>query len=182
MEVKVNNTIIRLIQGDITVQRTAAVVNAANSSLLGGGGVDGAIHRAGGSQVLEECKKIRSEKGKCSAGEAVITSGGNLYANSVIHTVGPVWSGGNKNEQEVLARAYWNCLSLAKEKGIYSISFPSISTGAYGFPIEKASEIAVNTVRKFVEENSGIDEIQFVLFSGPDFKVYENAMQKLPGE
>lgn len=179
MEVKINNTTLRLIQGDITKQETEAIVNAANSGLLGGGGVDGAIHRAGGPQILEECKEIRARQGKCPTGEAVITTGGNLKADYVIHTVGPIWHGGNNNEDQLLSNAYRNSLSLAAEKGIKSISFPSISTGAYRFPMERAAKIALSTVREFIERGTGIEEVQFVLFSSGDLEKYEKAWEEL---
>lgn len=178
MEVKFNKTILRLVQGDITQQETAAIVNAANSGLLGGGGVDGAIHRAGGPQILEECKEIRAGQGKCPTGEAVITTGGNLKADYVIHTVGPVWSGGTYNEEEMLHNAYQNSLKLAQKKGIKSVSFPSISTGAYRFPIERAARIALSTVKEFIKINGGFEVVQFVLFSQGDLKQYENALQE----
>ncbi len=143
MEITVGKTRFSLIQGDITLQETEAIVNAANTSLLGGGGVDGAIHRAGGPKILEECKAI----GGCSTGDAVMTTGGNMKSKYVIHTVGPVWSGGSRNEEQLLRNAYYNSLDLAKEKAIKSVSFPSISTGVYRFPIDKASRIALNTVK-----------------------------------
>ncbi len=139
-----------MIRGDITEQDTEAIVNAANTSLLGGGGVDGAIHRAGGPEILEECKKIRARQEGCPTGEAVITTGGKLKAKYVIHTVGPVWSGGNQNENLLLGNTYRNSLILAKDKGIKSISFPSISTGAYRFPIYDAARIALSSVREFL--------------------------------
>jgi O-acetyl-ADP-ribose deacetylase (regulator of RNase III) len=166
---------ILLIQGDITTQAVDAVVNAANSSLLGGGGVDGAIHRAGGPAILEECKRIRAAQGGCPTGEAVITTGGKLPARYVIHTVGPVWRGGKDNEDVLLANAYRNSMLLAKSRGVRSIAFPSISTGAYGFPIERAARIAVRTVREALHDCAGIDEVRFVVFSEQDRLVYENA-------
>ncbi len=181
MQVKINNTVLRLVQGDITQQETQAIVNAANSGLLGGGGVDGAIHRAGGSQILEECKQIRAQQGKCPAGEAVITTGGNLKAKYVIHTVGPVWSGGNNDEEKLLCNAYRNSLKLALGKGITSISFPSISTGAYRFPVEKAARIALATVKEFIENNQGIEEVRFVLFSPVDLEIYTKALGEITG-
>ncbi|HHY47951.1 MAG TPA: O-acetyl-ADP-ribose deacetylase, partial [Firmicutes bacterium] len=139
METVFGSTRVRLIQGDITQQETDAIVNAANSGLLGGGGVDGAIHRAGGPEILEQCKRIRAEKGLCPTGEAVITTGGRLKARFVIHAVGPIWQGGNHDEDRLLASAYQNSLKLAVQHGIKSISFPSISTGAYRFPIDRAA-------------------------------------------
>ncbi len=181
MQTKVNNTKLSLIRGDITQQDTEAIVNAANTSLLGGGGVDGAIHRAGGPEILEECKKIRARQEGCPTGEAVITTGGKLKAKYVIHTVGPVWSEGNQNENLLLRNAYRNSLTLAKDKGIKSISFPSISTGAYRFPIYDAARIALSSVREFLKEHD-FEEVRFVLFSERDLKAYEEAWQKVSGE
>lgn len=175
METVINNTKLCLIQGDITLQETDAIVNAANSSLLGGGGVDGAIHRAGGPEILEECKKVRAKQGGCPTGEAVITTGGNMKAKYVIHTVGPVWSGGKRNEEQLLRNAYYNSLNLAKSKDLRSVSFPSISTGVYSFPIDRASKIALATVKEFVQEHD-FEEVRFVLFSERDLKVYEDAL------
>ena len=156
-----------LIKGDITQQNTEAIVNAANSSLLGGGGVDSAIHRAAGPELLEECKKI----GGCATGQAVITKGYNLKAKYIIHTVGPVWHGEDASEDD-LKMCYFNSLKLADENGIKSIAFPSISTGAYGFPIDKAARIAMNTVYKFLNSGSSVDRVIFVLFSHVDYDVY----------
>lgn len=178
MEITVNNTRIVLLKGDLTEQATEAVVNAANSGLLGGGGVDGAIHRAGGPKILEECKLIRAKQGGCPTGKAVITSGGNLKAKYVIHTVGPVWHGDNANESTLLRNAYHNSLLLAKENNIKTISFPSISTGAYRYPVEQAAEIALRTVIFFAKEND-IDEIRFVLFSNNDYEKYRSALLQL---
>ncbi|WP_092468424.1 O-acetyl-ADP-ribose deacetylase [Desulfotruncus arcticus] len=167
-----------VLQGDITEQDTEAIVNAANSGLLGGGGVDGAIHRAGGPQILEECKQIRAKRGGCPTGEAVITSGGNLAARYVIHTVGPIWYGGSNGEAGLLQNAYGNSLNLARENGIGSIAFPSISTGAYRFPIAEAAQIAVKTLLEFVKENRIPQEIRFVLFSDRDLQVYQQAWER----
>lgn len=164
-----------LIQGDITKQETEAIVNAANSTLMGGGGVDGAIHRAGGPVILEECKQISAKIGRLPAGEAVITTGGNLVAKYVIHTVGPIWRGGSRNEAGLLGNAYGNSLALAKEKGIKSISFPSISTGAYGYPLKEAAKIAIDTVGDFLKDNS-IDEVYFVLFDDRTYMAYAAAL------
>jgi O-acetyl-ADP-ribose deacetylase (regulator of RNase III) len=174
----IGTTSLNLIQGDITEQNTDAIVNAANTTLLGGGGVDGAIHRAGGPQILEECRRIVAEIGRCPTGEAVITSGGNLEAKFVIHTVGPVWSGGDQGETDLLASAYTNSLSLAASKAIKSISFPSISTGAYRFPIDKAASIALGTVIEFVKKHP-FDEVRFVLFSAADLQAYADALSRL---
>jgi len=172
MQTKVGNTRLTLTRGDITTQETEAIVNAANSSLLGGGGVDGAIHRAGGPEILEECKRIRAKQGGCPTGEAVITTGGLLKARYVIHTVGPIWRGGNQGEEKLLANAYRNSLTLAKENGVQSLSFPSISTGAYGYPIQAACRVALSTVRDFLMEHD-FEEVRFVLFSDEDLRSYE---------
>lgn len=167
-----DSALLTLVLGDITEQEADAIVNAANSSLLGGGGVDGAIHRAGGPAILEECKAIRARQGVCPAGDAVITGGGNLKARYVIHTVGPVWRGGNHNEDETLARAYRNSLRLAAENNVRTIAFPSISSGVYGFPIDRASKIAVSTVKEFVRSHPTMAEVRFVVFSRSDYDVY----------
>ncbi len=176
MEKEIGKTKLSLVQGDITLQETEAIVNAANTSLLGGGGVDGAIHRAGGAKILEECKEIRAKQGGCPTGEAVITTGGNMATKYVIHTVGPVWSGGGHNEAQLLRNAYYNSLYLAKANGIKSISFPSISTGVYRFPIEKASRTALTTVKEFIQEYNFV-EVRFVLFSEKDLRVYEEELR-----
>ncbi len=176
MEKNIGGTTLSLIQGDITLQETEAIVNAANTSLLGGGGVDGAIHRAGGPKILEECKEIRAKQERCPTGEAVITTGGNMATEYVIHTVGPVWSGGNRNEDQLLRNAYYNSLDLAKKNGIKSISFPSISTGVYRFPIDKAARIALTTVKEFIQEYN-FAEVRFVLFSKKDLQIYEKALK-----
>ena len=147
MEIKINSTTLSLIKGDITNEEIDAIVNAANSRLAGGGGVDGAIHRAGGPKIMDECRKI----GGCPTGSAVITTGGNLKAKYVIHTVGPVYRDGKNREAELLSSAYRKSLELAASKEIKSIAFPSISTGAYGYPINEASEIALNTVIEFIK-------------------------------
>jgi len=179
MEYLVNQTRIMFIRGDITKQDTAAIVNAANSSLLGGGGVDGAIHRAGGPQILAECKKIRATTGLCHPGEAVITTGGNLPAGHVIHTVGPIWRGGNQGEPDLLRSAYRNSLELARENSLRSISFPSISTGAYRYPTAKAALIAVGVISEFVTTYGKPEEIRMVLFSEQDLQVYIAAWDKI---
>jgi len=170
----VGKATVRLVRGDITEMTTDAIVNAANSSLLGGGGVDGAIHRKGGSKILEECKRIRMRDWLegLPTGKAVITSAGNLEAKFVIHTVGPVWHGGSQGEPELLEQAYQNSLKLADAKGLKTIAFPSISTGAYGYPVEKASYVALKTARKFFENENGLTLVIFVLFSEADFRTY----------
>ena len=152
-----------LVQGDITQQKVDAIVNAANTTLLGGGGVDGAIHRAAGSELLEECKKL----GGCPTGEAKITQGYKLPAKFIIHTVGPVWEGGDRGEAELLRSSYYSSLQLAEANGIRTLAFPSISTGAYRFPIERASRIAIQTVRDSLRELKGIEKVIFVCFSPP---------------
>jgi O-acetyl-ADP-ribose deacetylase len=169
---------IKLIQGDITKIKVDAIVNAANTSLLGGGGVDGAIHRAGGPKILEECVAIRNRQGGCKVGEAVITTAGNLPANYVIHTVGPVWNGGNKKDKEegLLANAYQNSLLLAVENGITSIAFPNISTGIYKFPKQRAAEIAIETVRSFLINNTTITNVQFVCFDDENYNIYKQLL------
>ncbi len=174
MELKVGEATLQLIKGDITDIETDAIVNAANSSLLGGGGVDGAIHNKGGPKILEECKLIRATEWPdgLPTGKAVITSGGNLKAKYVIHTVGPVWLGGFHVEAELLKQAYKNSLKLAVAKGIKSIAFPSISTGAYGYPIEEASHVALKTVKDFLEKEDKLEKVIFVLFSDRDFEIY----------
>jgi O-acetyl-ADP-ribose deacetylase (regulator of RNase III) len=170
-----------LVQGDITEMDTEAIVNAANPSLMGGGGVDGAIHRKGGPKILEECKRIRATEwpNGLPTGKAVITTGGNLKARYVIHTVGPVWHGGNRGEPELLTDAYRNSLRLAVSKGIKTIAFPSISTGAYGFPIEQACKIALKTVREFLEKEDKIDKVVYVLFSKHDLEIYAKAAKEI---
>ncbi|MBD3207672.1 O-acetyl-ADP-ribose deacetylase [Candidatus Bathyarchaeota archaeon] len=181
---KVEGTEIKIILGDIVNQKTDAIVNAANSSLMGGGGVDGAIHRAGGPQILEECLEIRENqytKG-LPTGEAVLTTGGKLEAGYVIHTVGPIWEEGSKGEDDKLSEAYVNCLKLAERNGIKSISFPSISTGAYGYPIEKASEVAVKTVIEYLRENWVFSEVRFVLFNDYDYGIYNEVLSKFVTE
>jgi len=174
MEFQVGKAILQLIKGDITDVETDAIVNAANSSLMGGGGVDGAIHRKGGSKILEECKRIRATEWPdgLPTGKVVITSGGNLKAKHVIHTVGPVWLGGFHVEAELLKQAYKNSLRLAVAKELKTIAFPSISTGDYGYPIEDASRIAVRTVKEFLEKEDKLEKVVFVLFSERDFEIY----------
>jgi O-acetyl-ADP-ribose deacetylase (regulator of RNase III) len=169
---RIGTTRAQLLQGDITKQDTDAIVNAANSSLMGGGGVDGAIHRAGGPAILEECKKIVAKIGRCETGVAVITTGGALRARHVIHTVGPIYHGGQRGEPGLLQNAYENSLRLAVENGLKSVSFPSISTGAYRYPIDKAAAIALGTVFTLLKAQGGLSEVRFVLFSETDLDVY----------
>lgn len=169
-------TDIYLIKGDITDQSTDAIVNAANNSLLGGGGVDGAIHRAAGPGLLAECKTL----GGCATGDAVITSGYNLKARFVIHTVGPVWQGGQSNEDVLLRHAYYNSLKLADEKGLKTIAFPSISTGAYGFPVERAAFAALSTVKNYLMgETTNLEKVVFVLFNDKTYDAFDKALMAM---
>jgi len=182
MEVSINQTKLAIIQGDITKQATDAIVNAANPSLMGGGGVDGAIHRAGGPAILEECRKIVGQQGRLPTGKAVITTAGNLKARYVIHTVGPVWHGGSRNEAELLGSAYYGCLKLATESKLTSISFPSISTGAYGYPVDEAARIALNTVFSFLREQvTSLKDVVFVLFDSRTYQSYLAALKEVTG-
>jgi len=178
LKAKINHATLELIEGDITRQEVEAIVNAANSTLLGGGGVDGAIHRAGGPVILEECRKI----GGCPPGEAVITTGGNLKACYVIHTVGPVWRGGTAGEAGLLASAYKNSLRIAKEKGLKSIAFPSISTGAYGYPIADASQIALSVIIEHLKGDTSLAKVRFVLFGENAYRVYEKTLKSIVEE
>jgi O-acetyl-ADP-ribose deacetylase len=175
MQLNWGTTAVRIVEGDITEQDADAIVNAANSSLMGGGGVDGAIHRRGGPRILEECRAIRrsSWPDGLPSGRAVITNGGLLRARHVIHTVGPVWRGGRRGEEATLAECYTNSLGIAKERGLRSVAFPSISTGAYGYPIKEAGEVALGTVKEFVEREGWPPAVTFVLFSVRDLETYE---------
>ncbi|MGK7873354.1 MAG: O-acetyl-ADP-ribose deacetylase [Xenococcaceae cyanobacterium] len=164
-----------VVQGDITQQGVDAIVNAANNSLLGGGGVDGAIHRAAGPELLEECRDLHG----CATGDAKITKGYKLLAKWVIHTVGPVWRGGNQGEDELLANCYRRSLELAAEKGICTIAFPAISTGVYRFPLELATRIAVTEVKKFLQKKSSVEQVVFVCFSRKSFDCYQQVMQEI---
>lgn len=172
----VNRTRFVLIRGDITEQTTEVIVNAANSGLSGGGGVDGAIHRAAGPAILAECKEIVERDGRCPAGQAVITSGGRLKAKWIVHAVGPVWSGGQRNEEEKLRGAYLNSLALAAVKNARSIAFPAISTGAYRYPLQPAARTALQSCAEFSRLNPQFDEIVFVLFSERDLEVYKQEL------
>lgn len=168
---------IEIVQGDITKVKADAIVNAANNSLLGGGGVDGAIHRAGGRTILEECIKIREKQGGCNTGEAVITTAGSLPAKYVIHTVGPVWSGGNQNEDQLLYNAYYNSLLLASEKQLNSIAFPNISTGVYHFPKERAAQIAIKAITEYLSTNTTITLVMVVCFDEENYAIYSELIK-----
>jgi O-acetyl-ADP-ribose deacetylase (regulator of RNase III) len=175
------SALLELVQGDLTREAVDAIVNAANSSLLGGGGVDGAIHRAGGPAILEECRALRDHRGPLPPGEAVITTGGRLAARNVIHTVGPVWQGGHRGEPATLARCYRNSLALARDLGLDSLAFPSISTGVYGYPIEEAAPVALATIRDVLSEGEGPALVRCVLFSPADLDAYRQALAVLAG-
>ena len=183
MKIIINKTVISLVKGDITLQKTDAIVNAANSGLLGGGGVDGAIHRAGGPAILEECKKIVAKQGRLPAGKAAMTTAGTLAAGYVIHTVGPIWHGGNRNEASILSSAYTESLRLAEKNNLTSISFPSISTGAYGYPLKEAANVAEKAIVKFAKEEAlSIKEIIFVLFSDDAYTEYAESLEKVTSQ
>ncbi len=175
MEKKLGATILETVLGDITRERVDAIVNAANQSLLGGGGVDGAIHRAGGPAILEECRKLNG----CETGDAKLTTGGRLPAKFVIHTVGPVYRDGKHGEPGMLARCYRRSLEVALENGVKTIAFPAISCGIYGYPIPEAAEIAMKTVAEVVRSNEGIERVRFVLFSEDVYRPFETALAKL---
>jgi len=179
-QVIINQTRLSIILGDITRQSTDAIVNAANSGLMGGGGVDGAIHRAGGPAILEECRHIVARQGRLPTGKAVITNGGKLEAKYVIHTVGPIWYGGTKNEAVLLTNAYQESLKLAAANKLASVSFPSISTGVYGYPVAGASKVAVKAVASFLgEQVTSIKEVVFVLFDSRTCDAYSSALESL---
>jgi len=176
----INN--IQLLKGDITKLEVDAIVNAANTSLLGGGGVDGAIHRAGGPAILEECMKIRQRQGGCKVGEAVITTGGRLPCKHVIHTVGPVWNGGLSGEEKLLAGAYENSMRLAVENAVQTIAFPNISTGIYRFPKEKAADIAFATIRELLAGSAAHMKVFFVCYDEENYEIYASMMGVEAGE
>lgn len=167
---------VEVIKGDITHVHVDAMVNAANSSLLGGGGVDGAIHRAGGSVIMEECKKIVARQGGCETGQAVITTAGNLPAKFVIHTVGPVWSGGHRSEEQQLANCYRNSLQLAAENHCRTVAFPNISTGVYRFPKDKAARIALDTVGMFLSGSEALEKVYFVCFDEDNYRLIKQLL------
>ena len=173
---------IKLVQGDITKEQVDAIVNAANSQLIGGLGVDGAIRRAGGSEIDRACDEIRARQGGCPTGEAVITTGGNLPAKYVIHTVGPIWRGGNSGESELLASCYRESLSLALQNSVKTIAFPAISTGIYGYPIDKAATVALSAVKEFLMQGDGIGEVRFVLFDDSTYRGYKQVLSALEGQ
>jgi len=173
------NRILELVIGDITEETTDAIVNAANSSLLGGGGVDGAIHRAAGPELLAECKKIRAQRGPLPAGQAVGTPGGRLKAKYVIHTVGPVWQGGEFNEPQILESCYSHSIEEAVRLGCTSVSFPSVATGAFGYPLHDAARIALRTVAEALCQPSRISAVRFVLFDQRSYKAYAQASQEI---
>jgi O-acetyl-ADP-ribose deacetylase (regulator of RNase III) len=175
MEAKIHKATLQLLQGDITDQDTDAIVNAANRSLLGGGGVDGAIHRAAGPQLLAECRTL----GGCQTGEAKITKGYHLKAKHVIHTVGPIYHSEGKKAPELLARCYRRSLELASENKLKSVAFPSISTGAYGYPLEEAAPIALRTVMDYLKSHPEIQLVRFVLFGKEAYQAYEKALKEL---
>ena len=175
MEVKIGNSALSLVEGDITCEETDAVVTAANSRLMGGAGVDGAIHRAGGPSILEECRKI----GGCPPGQAVITTGGKLKAKYVIHTVGPIYQDGTKGEADILRSAYLSSLKLASAKGLKTIAFPAISTGAYAYPLKEAADIALKTAIDYLQEHSDIELIRFVLFGHKTYEAFGEELKKL---
>ena len=166
-----------IVQGDITQQHVDAIVNAANSTLLGGGGVDGAIHRAAGPELLAECRGL----GGCATGDAKITRGYRLPASWVIHTVGPVWHGGERGEDALLARCYRRCLELAREHGLRSLAFPGISTGAYGFPLPRAARIALRETRSFLDDDRALEKVVHVCFDARALREYETAREELGG-
>jgi O-acetyl-ADP-ribose deacetylase (regulator of RNase III) len=175
MEVRINQGVLALVQGDITGEETDAIVNAANSRLRGGAGVDGAIHRAGGPSIMDECRKI----GGCPTGQAVITTGGNLKAKYVIHTVGPVYQGGTSGEADLLRSAYLSSLRLAAAKGLKSIALPAISTGVYRYPLAEAAHIALKTAVDYLRENTDIDLVRFVLYDRRTYDVFVAELGKL---
>lgn len=163
---------LELQQGDITKLNADAIVNAANTSLLGGGGVDGAIHRAGGKAIQEECIKIRNQQGGCKVGEAVVTTAGNMPANYVIHAVGPVWNGGKRHEEELLANAYRSSFARALEINAKTIAFPNISTGIYHFPKDRAAQIAIDTTKEFLDQNDSIEKVIFICLDSENHSIY----------
>jgi O-acetyl-ADP-ribose deacetylase (regulator of RNase III) len=177
-ELRIGNRLLTLIRGDITHETVDAIVNAANSRLVGGGGVDGAIHRAGGPSIMRDCDRVRARRGGCPTGEAVSTTAGDLNAKRVIHTVGPTWSGGGAGEAKLLESCYRNSMRLAEAEGLRTVAFPSISTGVYRFPVAQAAAIALGTLIDELESRD-IDEVRFVLFSESDFETYAAALEAI---
>jgi len=175
--ITIGSGVLELVKGDITSESTDAIVNAANSGLRGGGGVDGAIHSVGGPEIMAECRRI----GGCPTGGAVLTTGGRLKTKYVIHAVGPVYRGGTKDEEKLLAGAYRTSLEIASKEGIASIAFPSISTGAYGYPIREASRVALKTVIDYITDHPEITLVRFVLFSDGDLDIYRKNLEKMMG-
>jgi len=179
-ELVINQARLSIVQGDITRQTTDVIVNAANPGLMGGGGVDGAIHRAGGPVILEECKQIVASQGRLPTGKRPFTTGGNLPAGHVIHTVGPIWQGGNKAEASLLESAYRESLKLAAAHNLTSVSFPSISTGAYGYPLAEAARVALKAVVSFLKgEDTSVREVVFVLFDSRTYEAYSSALEEV---
>lgn len=183
MEFKIANATIELVKDDITNIEADAIVNAANSTLLGGGGVDGAIHAKGGPQILEECKRLRATQWPdgLPTGNAAMTNAGNLKAKKVIHTVGPIWRGGVQEEPKLLRRAYWNTLKLASNSDLKSVAFPSISTGTYNYPAEQASQVALTAIKDFLAQDKKIEKVIMVLFSQRDYEIYAKAAASILG-
>ncbi len=175
MKIQINTSTLELVEGDITLQDTEGIANAANSRLAGGGGVDGAIHSAGGPQIMEACRKI----GGCPTGEARLTTGGNLKAKYVLHSVGPIYRDGNHGEPELLKAAYLSCLRLASEHSIKSIAFPSISTGVYGYPIKEAAQIALTTAMDYLRNHPEITLVRFTLFGSNAYNSYEKVLREI---
>ncbi len=175
MQIKIGQSVLELVEGDITQQDTEAIVNAANEQLRVGGGVDGAINRAGGPKIQEEARKI----GRCPTGQAVITTGGNLKARYVIHTVGPVYRDGHQGELELLASAYRESLKIASAQGIKSLAFPSLSTGVYGYPVADAARVALKTVKDYLAQHPEIELVRFVLFGKPTFEAFAEALEEI---
>lgn len=175
MDIKIEKSTLSLVQGDITLQETDAIVNAANTKLAGGAGVDGAIHAAGGPSIMAECRKI----GGCPTGQAVITAGGSLKARYVIHTVGPVYQGGMRGEAALLKSAYLESLRLASARGLKSLAFPAISTGVYAYPVEEAARIALTTAMEYLREHKDLETVRFVLFSQKMYDIFAGELKKL---
>lgn len=175
MRVEIGNSALELVQGDITEEKVDAVGNAANAALAGGGGVDGAIHRRGGSKIMEECTRF----GGCPTGQTVMTTGGDLPAKKVLHTVGPIWRGGNQGEPELLASCYRTMLELADKEGLRTVAFPSISTGVYGYPVDRAAKVAISAIKEFLETHEVPELVRMVLFDANTLAAYEKALNEI---